>query len=91
MDKKHKLTIAALLTFGILGAGFVSAFPMGFGGFNKELTAEELEALAEERQKMIDAIENEDYETWKNPLILSIISNHFLCCNSFCFNKSRFY
>ena len=54
-----KVTIAALLVFSLLGAGFVSAFPMGLGGFfNKDLTAEELQALTE-------AIENGDYATWK--------------------------
>ena len=66
MDKKQKVTIAALLVFSVIGAGFVSAFPMGFGGFfNKDLTAEELEALTEERQQMTQAIENNDYTTWK--------------------------
>ena len=61
-----KVTIAALFIFSILGAGFVSAFPMGFGGFfNKDLTAEELEALTEERQQMTEAIESGDYSTWK--------------------------
>ena len=65
MDKKQKGAIAALLVISVLGAGFVSAFPMGFGGFNKDLTSEELEAFAEERQKMTDAIESGDYETWK--------------------------
>jgi len=64
MDKK--VTIAALLVFSLLGAGFVSAFPMGFGGFfNKDLTAEELQTLTEERQQMTQAIENGDYATWK--------------------------
>jgi len=61
-----KVTIAALLVFSLLGAGFVSAFPMGLGGFfNKDLTAEELQVLTEERQQMTEAIENGDYATWK--------------------------
>ena len=64
MDKK--VTIAALLIFSLLGAGFVSAFPMGFGGFfNKDLTAEELQTLTEERQQMTQAIESGDYASWK--------------------------
>jgi len=61
-----KITIAALLVFSLLGAGFVSAFPMGFGGFfNKDLTVEELQILTEERQEMTEAIESGDYATWK--------------------------
>ena len=65
MNKNQKIAIAALLVFSVLGAGFVSAFAGGFGGFKKELTAEELEAFAEERQQMTEAIESGDYETWK--------------------------
>ena len=65
MDKNQKIAIAALLVLSVLGAGFVSAFPMGFRGFNKELTAEDLEILTEKRQEMTDAIESGDYEAWK--------------------------
>ena len=66
MDKKQKIAITALLIFSIIGVGFVSAFPMGFGGFfNKDLTAEELKTLVEENQKITQAIENGDYDTWK--------------------------
>jgi len=66
MDKKQKIAITALLIFTIIGVGFVSAFPMGFGGFfNKDLTAEELKTMVEENQKMTQAIENGDYDTWK--------------------------
>jgi len=66
MNKKQKVAIAALLVFSVVGAGFVSAFPMGFGGFfNKDLTAEELKTLTEERQQMTQAIENSDYTAWK--------------------------
>jgi len=65
MNKNQKIGIAVLLICGVLGAGFVSAFPMGFGGFNKDLTAEELQVLTEERQQLTQAIENGDYNTWK--------------------------
>ena len=60
-----KIVIAALLVFSVIGAGFVSALPMDFGGFNKDLTAEELKTLVEENQQMTQAIENGDYATWK--------------------------
>jgi len=66
MNKNKKLTIATLLVFSVIGVGFVSAFPMGFKGFfNKNLTAEELKMLTEERQQMTQAIENGDYAVWK--------------------------
>jgi cysteinyl-tRNA synthetase len=65
MDNKQKVAIAALLVFSVLGAGFVSALSMSFGSFNKDLTAEELKTLTEERQQMTQAIENNDYSTWK--------------------------
>jgi DNA-binding FadR family transcriptional regulator len=65
MNKKQKVAIAALLVFSIIGAGLTSAFSMGFGGFNKDLTAEELKTLTEENQQMTQAIENGDYNTWK--------------------------
>jgi galactokinase/mevalonate kinase-like predicted kinase len=65
MDKKQKVTIASLLVFSALGAGFVSAFPMGFRVLNKELTSDELKTLTEERQQLTQAIENNDYNTWK--------------------------
>ena len=48
MNKGGKVAIAALLVFSVLGAGFVSAFPMGFGSFfNKDLTAEDIKSLLE--------------------------------------------
>ena len=65
MDKKQKITIASLLVFSALGAGFVSAFPMGFRVLNKELTSDELKTLTEERQQITQAIENNDYNTWE--------------------------
>ena len=66
MDKKQKVTIASLLVFSALGAGFVSAFPMGgFRVLNKQLTSDELKTLTEERQQITQAIENNDYNTWK--------------------------
>ena len=66
MDKKQKIAITVLLIFSVIAVGFVSAFPMGFGGFfNKDLTAEELKTLVEENQQMTQAIENGDYDTWK--------------------------
>jgi len=66
MDKKQKIAITVLLIFSVIAVGFVSAFPMGFGGFfNKDLTTEELKTLVEENQQMTQAIENGDYDTWK--------------------------
>ena len=65
MNKKQKITIASLLAFSALGAGFVSAFPMGgFRVLNKQLTSDELKTLTEERQQITQAIENNDYNTW---------------------------
>ena len=65
MENKQKIAVISLLALGILGIGFVAAFPMGFGGFNQGLTAEEMQTMKEEQQQMMDAIENGDYETWK--------------------------
>jgi len=66
MDKKYGIGAAAILATVVLGAGFVAAFPMGFMNPNKELTAGEIEAMHEQHQAVVEAIENEDYETWKS-------------------------
>jgi uncharacterized protein YpuA (DUF1002 family) len=66
MDKKFVVGTFALLAVAAVGASLVSAFPMGFGRFNKEMTAEEIGAMYENRQAMIKAIESNDYETWRS-------------------------
>ena len=65
MEKKYIIGMFALLTVGLLGASFVAAFPGGFGMFRQELTEEEMTEMHEEQQAIMQAIEDEDYETWK--------------------------
>lgn len=65
METRYKIAAAAIVTISVLGAGLAAAFPMGFGRFGDELTAEELESLHQEHQEMKEVIENGDYETWK--------------------------
>ena len=62
--KKYAIGMIALVTIGLLGVGFVTAFPMGFRGF-KELTEEEMNKIQERRQIMREAIENKDFEAWR--------------------------
>ena len=64
METKYKIALGALLALSILGVGFVAAYPMGFRRF-QDFTAEDFETFSEERQQMVDAIENGDYDTWK--------------------------
>ena len=65
MEKKYKIGMLALLTIGLLGVGFVSAFPMGFGRFGEESTEEEIAEFQEKREAMKEAIENKDFDAWK--------------------------
>ncbi len=66
MQKKYTIGVLALLTIGLLGASFVTAFPMGFGRFREELTEEEITEIQQRRQAMRDAIENKNFDEWNN-------------------------
>jgi len=66
LDKKFIIGAFTLLAIVAVGAGIVSAFPMGFGGFAKNMTAEEIGVMYEDQQAMIKTIENKDYATWKS-------------------------
>ena len=66
MDRKLTIGLCALLATAVLGAGVVMASPMGMGMFRADMTAEEIGAAYESQQAMTKAIENNDYESWKN-------------------------
>lgn len=56
--------VFALGIVALLGVSFVAAG--GFGkGLGTELSEEEMTEMQEQEQAMRDAIENEDYEAWK--------------------------
>lgn len=66
MEKK-KITIGifALAAVAILSIGMVSAFGFGHQFMGNDLTDEEKAEMDAQREEMRDAIETEDYSTWK--------------------------
>lgn len=65
MKNKVLMGTAAIFLLAVLGVGMVSAF--GFGdGFMKPFSDGDREAMQEERDAMQNAIESEDYATWKS-------------------------
>jgi len=63
MEKKYILW--TLLVVILAGITVVSAIPWNFG-VGQQLQPEERKRIEEERQAIKVAIENNDYETWKN-------------------------
>lgn len=64
MKTKYIYTTISLALVALLALGAVSAFPGN--GFNSVLTDEEKTNIEEQRQEMQNAIENNDFESWKN-------------------------
>ena len=74
MDNKNKATIIASLALmvaigaGTIGMGlFADAHPDGSNGFGRNLISDEQKTeIQEMHEQMEQAIENNDYEAWKN-------------------------
>lgn len=74
MEKKVILSVFALGIIALLGVsmvaaqgGFGESFGKGFGmGFGSELTNEDREAMQTQHEKIKEAIENNDFASWKS-------------------------
>lgn len=73
MKGKYTFAVLSVLAIGILGVGMVSAFGLGNGFFNSNLTEDERLQLQEERDSVRAAIENSDYEAWKSLMEAQIV------------------
>ncbi|PIN90283.1 hypothetical protein COU57_03860 [Candidatus Pacearchaeota archaeon CG10_big_fil_rev_8_21_14_0_10_32_14] len=64
--KRTLVVLGVTFILGVLLVSAISASGFGFGkGFNKNLTPEEQTALQEQHYAIRNAIEEEDFETWK--------------------------
>ncbi len=76
--KKITAGVLAFSIIALLGVSLVAAFPFGFGkGAMQDLTEEqqlEAQAFHEELQK---AIENKDFEAWKNLMQAQLTETNF--------------
>jgi hypothetical protein len=75
---KVLLGVIAVSLLAVLGVSFVSAFGFGFGGKNLgNITDEQKAALEDKRDAVREAVENNDYEAWKEIMSAEITEEKF--------------
>jgi hypothetical protein len=76
--KKITAGVLALSIIALLGVSIVAAFPLGFGkGMNKDLTEEEQAEAQAFHDTLQQAIEDGDFETWKNLMESQLTEENF--------------
>lgn len=76
--KKITAGVLAFSIIALLGVSLVAAFPFGFGqGMNQDLTEEEKAEAQAFHDELQQAIEDRDFETWKNLIISQLTEDNF--------------
>ncbi len=74
--KKVTATILAFSIIALLGVSLIAAFPMGFGN-GKDLTDEQKVEAQAFHDSVKQAIENNDFETWKTLMESQLTEENF--------------
>jgi hypothetical protein len=75
--KKITVGVLAFSIIAILGIGIIAAFPFGNMKFNKDLTDEEKTQMQEFHDSLKQAIENNDFESWKSLMESQLTEENF--------------
>lgn len=77
--KKITLGVFVFSVIALLGVGIVAAFPFGFGKgpMAQELTEEEQTEMQAFHDSLQEAIENENFETWKSLMESQLTEENF--------------
>lgn len=75
--KRKTIYAVALVSLALVLVGSVSAFGLGFGVNNPNLSDDEREAMNELQDQIQTAIENNDYATWKSLMESQLTEDNF--------------
>jgi hypothetical protein len=76
--KKITAAVLAFSIIALLGVSLIAAFPMGFGkGMNQDLSEEEQAEAQAFHDSLQQAIEDKDFNSWRNLMISQLTEENF--------------